>query len=259
METGRVNVDTGPAPDYAPPVDDRVLTDATTPLYPPSGRIIGPPAVSDVGVDLGVARNRVQWGPIIAGVVVSLMTLLVLSIFGLAIGASALDQGADLTDWGTAAGLWGAATILIAFFLGGWVAAKTAAVGGPGSGIINGVMAGAATLLLIVWMTTSGLTGLVGFFGSNVANVAAAVPASIVNRVVSAPATGQQVENAAESADEAAQAAPETAQATAREAADEVAAGAWSTAVAMLVALVAAALGGLVGHNKRYDLIAGTG
>jgi hypothetical protein len=255
METGRVNVDTGPAPAYAPPVVDRVLTDTTPPLYSPPGRIIGPPAVSDVGVDLGVARNRVQWGPIIAGVVVSLMTLLVLSIFGLAIGASALDQGADLTDWGTAAGLWGAATILIAFFLGGWVAAKTAAVGGPGSGVMNGVVAGAATLLLLIWLTTAGMTGLVGFFGSNIANLAAAVPESVTSRVVNAPATGQQVENA----DETAQAASETVQATARESADEVAAGAWGTAIAMLVALVAAALGGLVGHNKRYDLVAGTG
>jgi hypothetical protein len=177
----------------------------------------------------------------------------VLSVFGLAIGASAFDQNTDLTDWGTAAGLWGAVTVLVSFFLGGWVAAKTAAVDGPGSGIMNGVVAGAATLLLLIWLTTSGLTGLVGFLGSNVANLAAAVPDNVVTQVT------EQAPAAADQADEAVANAGETVQAAARDAADETAAGAWGTAIGMLVALVAAALGGLVGHNKRYDLVAGTG
>jgi len=254
MQSDRVDIETGPGVGYPAASVDRVIEPAT-PAYVAPSRLLGVAPISDVDQNVVIARNRVQWGPVFAGMVVSLTTILILSVLGLAIGASALDQNADMSDWGTAAGLWAAATILIAFFLGGLVAAKTAAVGGPGSGMINGLVSGAATLLLMIWLTTVGLTGLIGFFGSNIANLAAAAPDSVVNRVaqeVNPPAVADQAQEAVQNADEAVAA-------TARDAADETAAGAWGTFIAMLVALTAAALGGLVGHNKRWELATGEG
>jgi len=254
MQTERVDIGTGPGTGYPPGSVDRVV-EPGVPAYVTPGRVIGTAPISEVDRNVVIARNRVQWGPVIAGVVVSLTTMLVLSVLGLAIGASAVDQNADLSDWKTAAGLWGAATVLISFFLGGLVAAKTAAVGGSGSGIINGLVSGAATLLLLIWLATAGLTGLVGFLGSNIANLAAAAPDSVVSRVaqdVNPPAVADQAQEAVQNADQ-------TVEATARNAADETAAGAWGTFLAMMVALVAAALGGLVGHNTRYELATGEG
>jgi hypothetical protein len=37
-------------------------------------------------------KNRVQFGPIIAGVLTAIATLLILTVLGLAIGASALER-----------------------------------------------------------------------------------------------------------------------------------------------------------------------
>jgi len=253
MQTERLE---GTAPGAAYPTGsvDRVV-EPGTPDYVAPSRSFATAPVAEVDRNLLIPRNRVQWGPVFAGVVVSLTTMLVLSILGVAIGASAVDRTTDLSDWKTAAGLWGAATVLIAFFLGGWVAAKTAAVGGSGSGIINGLVSGAATLLFLIWLTTTGLTGLAGFLGSNISNLAAAAPPSVVNQATQDVNTS----GAADQAQQAAQNPGQTIETTARNAADETAKGAWGTFLAMAVALVAAALGGLVGHNTRRDLVIGEG
>lgn len=232
------------------PMDDLIRE------QPVTGSSIGfVPAVSAVGHDVMVARNRVQWGPITAGIVLALAIMIWLTMLGVAVGASAFEPGVDLTDWSTAAGLWGAFTVLIAFFAGGWVAAKTAAVGGSGSGLINGLVTGAATLLLLFWMTTAGLTNAIGFLGTTVADVVAVeVDPATIDRAAEAttPAT---VEGATEQIEGAA----ETVRETAENVASNAETGAWGAAIAMLIALVAAALGGLTGYNKRHEVVTGAG
>jgi hypothetical protein len=62
------------------------------------------------------------------------------------------------------------------------------------------------------------------------------------------PANAQDAQNTAAEAENAVNSAY-----------DEVEKGAWGTLVAVLLALGAAVLGGMVGYNKRRDLIDGTG
>jgi hypothetical protein len=193
---------------------------------------------TQIGHNVLEVKNRVQWGPILAGVLTALGTLLILTLLGLAIGASAFEPGTDVSDWGTGAGIWGAISAILAFLLGGWVAAKTAAVDGPFAGLMNGLVAGLATLLLLVWLTTTGLSNLLGFLGNNVGNIADIVPGVTQQ---AAPDTTQDAQQAVTSAY------------------DEVEKGAWGTLLAVLLALGAAALGGRMGANPRRDLIAGTG
>lgn len=188
-----------------------------------------------IGENVMTVRDRVQWGPIAAGTITSLVTLLVLSVLGLAIGASAFEPGTDAADWGTAAGIWGGISAIAAFFLGGWVAARTAAVGGRFAGVMNGLMAGAATLLLLLWLTTTGVTNFLGFLGNNIADIAAVASDTVQT------------------------ASPANADGAVNSAYDEVEKGAWGTLAAVLLALGAAVLGGMVGYNKRRDLIDGTG
>jgi len=185
--------------------------------------------------EIPAARNRVQWGPILGGLATGMATLLVLTALGLAIGASAFKPGTDVTDWGTWAGIYGIASGLVAFFVGGWVAARTSATGGSFSGLMNGFVTGAAMLIALVWMTTTSLTGLVGFVGTNLSNVARAA----VNNVSTA-----QVQNAASTA--AANAPTVTY--------GDVRTGAWITFVVLAVFLAVAALGGLLGRNDRSDV-----
>lgn len=184
-------------------------------------------------------RNRVQWGPIVAGTAIALASLLLLTILGLAIGTSAFEPGSDASDWGTGAGIYGAISAILAFFVAGWIAAKSAAVDGKFAGLMNGLLAGVLTLLVLLYLTTTGLTNFLGFLGSNVADISG-ITSDLVN--------GNGAANAAD-----------TAQATLQGNYDRVQNGAWGTLIALVLALGAAALGGLTGFNSRRDLVDGTG
>lgn len=183
------------------------------------------------GVGVSVAetvlpvRNRVQWGPVLAGTAGTLTMMLVWSALGLAIGTSAYEPGTDLTDWGTSAGIYGIVAALVSFFFGGWLAAKTAAVGGEFAGLVNGFVAGAASLMILVWLSTTGLANLVGFLGANLGNVADFVGGDTTTGVTN---TGVSF--------------------------DDVEKGAWITFAILVATLAVAALGGWLGHNDRADL-----
>ena len=183
-------------------------------------------------------RNRVQWGPIVAGTAIALGSLLVLTVLGLAIGTSAFEPGSDASDWGTGAGIYGAISAILAFFIAGWIAAKTAAVDGKFAGLMNGLLAGVLTLLALLYLTTTGLTNFLGFLGNNVADISG-IASDLVNN--GGQSTGDQAE------------------ATLRSNFDRVQNGAWGTLAALVLALGAAALGGLMGFNTRRDLVDGTG
>lgn len=141
----------------------------TDPSYQTTNLRTGP--ASYVGENTLAVRNRVQWGPIVAGVFSAIVTFLLLTILGFALGASVLDPANTAGDIGTWAAVWGAITAIISFFVGGWIAARTAAVDGSFAGLMNGLMVGAAGLLFIIWMTASGLGNLFGTIGSTVGSV----------------------------------------------------------------------------------------
>src|SRR5215203_1323948 len=68
--------------------------------------VTGVPAM-EVDVAGVPMRDRIRWGPIVAGVVTAFAVLLFLSVLGLALGFSALGGDDDPQTWGTAAGIWG--------------------------------------------------------------------------------------------------------------------------------------------------------
>lgn len=245
------------------------MTEQTN-VYEPTGvRARGEgPARDDVGVatrrsvavapEVGVGENvmpvrdRVQWGPILAGLLTGLATLIVLTVLGLAIGTSAFEPGKS-HGLGTAAGIWGAVSAIVAFFVGGWVAAKTAAVGGRGSGLMNGLMVGAAALALILYLTTTGVANLVGTIGANLGDIANVVQDQAQSQGVTVDdATSQQTQGQVQDA-------TNQVQSIAKDNYDSAKKGAWGTLIALLLALGASALGGITGYNQRRDLITGTG
>ena len=199
-------------------------------------------------------RNRVQWGPIMAGLLTGIATLILLTVLGLAIGTAAFEPG-ESDGLGTAAGIWGAISAIIAFFLGGWVAAKTAAVGGRGSGMINGFLVGATALALILWLTTTGISNLLGTVGNNLGDIANVIQ----DQAQAEGVTPTEAENQAQNAQAEAEATSERAQASLRENYDSVQKSAWGTFFGLVLALGAATVGGMIGYNQRRDLIEGTG
>lgn len=192
--------------------------------------------------DIVEVKNRVQFGPILAGVLTAIATLLILTVLGLAIGASALEPRDAGQGLGIGAAIWGVISALIAFFLGGWVAAKTAAVAGAGSGMINGLMVGAAILVLILWLTGSGVSAVLGTLGSNIGEITSVAQSEGTTAEEAQADAEAQVDEQLEAVD------PASAFDTARNAA-------WGTLAGIVVPLGAAALGGVAGHNKREDVI----
>jgi hypothetical protein len=196
-----------------------------------SGGTTDTAAYAPVETDATLRKDRVRWGPIFAGLLTTIATLVVLTVLGLAIGMTALDPGeTGQFDLGTAAAIWGAVSALVAFFLGGWVASRTAAVDGAASGTTNGIMVGVAAIALLIWMVGAGLGNLLGVMGANLNQMAD------IARTVD-PAT-------AEEALPTAQAAYENTRDTA-----------WGTFIGLVLALAAAALGGYLGHNHGAEVV----
>jgi hypothetical protein len=229
---------------------------------PPSTVATGVTGVPAVEVDVaGVPmRDRIRWGPIVAGVVTAFAVLLFLTVLGIALGISALGGGDENNPQtlGTAAGIWGGLSLLVAFFFGGWMAARAAATLSESDGPLNGFVTGAATLLLLLWLATTAITGALGFFASTVSGLAGAA-APVAMEAVDQGAVPPQTETAVDQAAQNPEAAVPTEVAQAAQQAGETASraagpGAWGTTIAIILAIGAATLGGMVGRNERMVL-----
>ena len=74
-----------------------------------------------------VAINRVSWGAVLAGIVMSLVTQLVLAMIGIGVGIAAIDYSSasgDAGDVSMTAGIWWAASGVIAAIVGGLTAGR---------------------------------------------------------------------------------------------------------------------------------------
>ncbi len=212
-----------------PAIETNVQTTGTPMIEGQRGLRYEQPTAVEQNVNVVTPRDRVRWGPILAGLLSALTTFALLSILGAAIGATTLQANggpadANANHYGTAAGIWGAVSALIAFFVGGYIAAKTAAVGGEGNGWINGAMVFLASLPLIIWLASQGAGNLFGALGTNLndlRNIA-------TNTYNDAAARQSAVDNAKN--------------------------GLWWSLVSLLAGLVAAGLGGLVGHRNEREV-----
>jgi len=186
-------------------------------------------------------RDRVRWGAVLAGLFSALATLLLLSLLGVAVGLTAAtgDPGGGAAaaagkgdNYGTGAAIWAALATLIAFFIGGFVAARTAGIRGKDNGWVNGALVWAVALPLLLWLASSGATGFINAIGFNLNNFTNTVATTVgnpgTNPVNTDPAAVQRATEAARN-------------------------GAWGALLALLLGLAAAGLGGLLGGKSRHE------
>lgn len=110
---------------------------------------------------------QVSWGSILAGSAVALVTYLIFSVLGTAIGAQAVDmmqKGNPLSGFGTGTGIWLLVSTLASLAAGAFVAGRTA----PNRGGLHGLLSWAITTLLTTWLVVSLASGVVGLAGSAV-------------------------------------------------------------------------------------------
>jgi hypothetical protein len=125
-------------------------------------------AVPD-GYNLG--SDRVHWGPIVAGLLTALTTLLLLSLLGLAIGLTTVNagtaaaQGGPPPDTGRFSAIWAGVSGILAFLLGGYVAGRTAAIFSRGWGALSGALVFMLAVPLILWLAGQGLGTVLGSLG----------------------------------------------------------------------------------------------
>jgi hypothetical protein len=187
--------------------------------------------------------DLIRWGPIFGGLFAALATLITLSVLGLAIGLSVFETNDPLGNIGLGAGIWGAVTALIAFFVGGWVASRTAAFSGPTSGILTGAMVWFVAIPLLIYLIGGGIGALTG-----TALQAASIPGALDLPITPDPAVPAPG-TAPEGAEGAQPALPTT-----EEAAERAAQTAWSILLSLGLAALASILGGFAGARSRNDI-----
>jgi hypothetical protein len=117
--------------------------------------------------DISRARDLVHWAPIWAGVFISIAVLLMLTPLGVALG---------LTD-ATGATIWGAVSLIVGFFIGGWVVGRTMSYEDGLLSGAHGLLCWAVTisfLLLFAALLGLGAAGAVG--GTTTTPAAGTVP-----------------------------------------------------------------------------------
>jgi hypothetical protein len=197
----------------------------------PGENAVVEPAVTNQIVEY---HDRVRWGPIIAGVLVSLATQLILSALGAAIGLSGLaNSGAPRTnagDVGTGIGIWSIISLLISLFVGSWVASRASGPMNRNTAMLNGAILWATTLALGSWLLASGVSGTFGVLAANAGDVATQVQRGTVDVPNQAPnVTAQQ----------------------ARDLAGNAARVGWSFVFGSLLGLVASLAGAATGARDR--------
>ncbi len=125
-----------------------------------------------------ILLNRVSWSAVLAGVVVALVTQLILNLLGIGIGASTLDPTAGAaenptaTGFSLAAGIWWAVSGILASLAGGYAAGRLAGRPKESTAAWHGLTAWAFTTLLIFYLLTSTVGGIIGGAYRTVANAA---------------------------------------------------------------------------------------
>lgn len=116
-------------------------------------------------------HDRVRWGPIFAGIVVSIAAQLLLSALGAAVGASIGASGANPGSVGIGVGIWAIISLLISLFIGGLIMGSTCGPMNNRTALINGVILWATTIAISSWLLASGVSGTFGVVAANAGDV----------------------------------------------------------------------------------------
>lgn len=204
---------------------------------------------------------RVSWGGVFGGVLLAVGLLVLLTSLGAAIGITAAEPGrTDAGTAGRAAGIYGAVSLLLALFFGGWAATRMGAIVDRATGFCEGALVWVVAVLLIASLGIMGLGNLIGG-AMNLAGNASQAAASVAQT----PQGERQAENASAGAGSAVDQAKEKVgelidraksgelmqgAADAKPAAQR---GAWITFGALVLSLLTAVIGAMVGRREPHE------
>ena len=204
------------------------------------------------------AKQRFSWSSTLAGLVAALAVMLVLSVLGLAIGLSTVDRNSQASNYGIGAGIWGGASALIAFFVGGLIAAWSGAGTTSGHGAFQGALAWALGIVVLGYVLAGGVGAVARTAGSAAStgieaasNGAGQMQSSMTdgrgNMTADAKATTQQAAGQIQAKVD--QVKQQMTPQNMENAAGHAAGGTWGTLGAMVLTLGASIAGGFLGGN----------
>lgn len=197
---------------------------------------------------------RISWGAVIAGVILSLIAYLILTVLGTAIGASVLSpltQPDPARGFAFGSGAYMIVMTVIAVFIGSYFAGRCA----PVLGWLHGLLAWAVMIIVMAYGATSLVGSAVNAAGSIASTgataTAAAGPSAASGTMISS--LKEQVQGAVASA--TAMASSPQAEADTRQAADTAARGvaraSWFSFAALVVGAIIAIVSGVAGFRHQ--------
>jgi hypothetical protein len=111
------------------------------------------------------APRRVSWGAIFAGAAAVIAVELLLNLFGAGVGAATINpQQGQLPGQGLAVGavIWFAVSFIISLFIGGWLVGRLAERPSKRDGALHGFVTWAVASLVLVYMLSTAVGGLLG-------------------------------------------------------------------------------------------------
>lgn len=115
----------------------------------------------------------IRWGAVLAGVTVGISVQLALTLLGIATGLSSNDIGQG-EGIGTGPLLWAGFSMLVAAFVGGYVAARMSGLKRKADGVLHGAVSWAVTTILFAVLATSVGGSLVSGVFNNMSQLAQA-------------------------------------------------------------------------------------
>jgi hypothetical protein len=110
--------------------------------------------------------NQVSLGAVLAGVAAALVFQVLFNMLGIGIGASTLNPGAgdnpNPVSFSIGAGIWWAASGVIAAFIGGYIASRLSGKPKASTGAWHGLTSWALTTLIVFYLLSSAVGSLVG-------------------------------------------------------------------------------------------------
>lgn len=108
--------------------------------------------------------SALRWTAIFGGLAAGAASYVLLALLGVAAGLTAVDpQAAEpVGSVPMMTGIWTAISMLIAAFIGGYVAARGSGLTRRSDGMLHGFVTWGATVLLFAWLATSTLGTLLG-------------------------------------------------------------------------------------------------
>ncbi|NJM98017.1 MAG: hypothetical protein HC800_13475 [Phormidesmis sp. RL_2_1] len=125
------------------------------------------PVPVKVGPSVVEYHDSVRWGPIFAGIVVSIVSQLMMSALGASIGGIVSGE-ATAGSIGVGLGIWAIISLLISLFLGSWVMAASCGPMNNKTAMLNATVMWATTLVISGWLLASGVSGAFGILAANV-------------------------------------------------------------------------------------------